>query len=120
VALDIRPYNSAPSQAQSAFSVRWSAPILSQNGVQDIAEYGCGRLRNLPILRRNFDNIDLVDLPQQVERIRTLLKPSNSVRLITSDEFFKTNSRYDAIYLVSVLHTIPSKANRNNIMNYCD
>jgi len=117
--LDIRPHNSAPSQGQSAYSVRWALPILAENNVARVADYGCGRFRNLKILQNEFDEVDLIELPAQVKRIKELLPSSNSLKLFSSDEFLNSSKKYDAIFLISVLHTMPSIIMRRHILRRC-
>ena len=112
----IRVENSAPSQRRSAFSVRWAAPILSKEGVRRIVDFGSGTLRNLRVLEDQFDEITLVETAKQCESIRPRIFGRNLVALFSTDDFKQDDTRYDAIFFICVLHTIPTGIERENMI----
>jgi hypothetical protein len=113
---NIRVENSAPSQRQSAFSVRWSAPILAKEGVINIADFGSGALRNLHVQERIFHEITLVETEVRCKTLRPSLAGKNHVRLQSTKAFHDDNSTYDAIFLIAVLHIIPDRNYRQKIV----
>lgn len=114
---DIRVENSAPSQPRSAYSVRWAAPILVDEGVARIADIGSGLLRNLSVQGRHFDEVALVETPRRCEMLRPEVVGKNHVLLQPTKEFENAPEKYDAVFLISILHTIPSPRNRQRIVN---
>lgn len=117
---DIQIEYSALSQKISAYSVRWASKCLAKQGVTNVAEVGCGRLRNLSVLREYFETVDLVETNNQIKKIRDLVPESNAVNLLSNEEFEKQNTKYDAIFLISVLHTLPYKIDRAKILQVCE
>lgn len=73
-------------------------------------------LRNLPVEKRYFDEITLVETETRCRNLAPLLRGSNQVRLLTSQEFENSQETFDAIYLVCVLHIIPEPARRRQIV----
>lgn len=112
----IQVENSAPSQSKPAKSVRWAAPLLRSEGVRSIADLGCGRLRNLRVMTKNFRNITLVDTQIQCNRIAGTLPHIHGIRLLPVEEFERDRSTYDAIFIVSVLHIIPKPNARRDLL----
>lgn len=115
--IKFRIENSAPSQKRPAKAVRWSAPILQAEGVQNVADVGCGRFRNLGVLIKHFPKITLVDTPYQCERIRPLLEhKKHGITLIDNVQFEASDKKFDGIFCISVIHTIPKIEERDNIV----
>jgi len=112
----IRVENSAPSQTQVARSVVSACEILASNRVARVVDLGCGRLRNLRVLEKHFPQIALVDTQLQCERISDLVSKRKGVRLFTTKEFEQTRSKYDAIFLISVLHVIDKPRARKRLV----
>ena len=112
----IQVENSAPSQHRSARSVHWAAPILHGLGARSAVDLGCGRLRNLPILTRYFDEIVLVDTELQCQRIAGSVPSSRRFRLLTVAAFKSDTRVYDTVFLISVLHIIPGKKTRIRLL----
>lgn len=108
--------NSAPSQARPAKSVVWASSLIAKRGVTRVADVGCGRLRNLGVLRKHFEEIILVDTELQCRRIRSLVPEATGIRLLTSSQFGQLRGRLDAAFLISVLHVIPSKRQREELL----
>ena len=108
--------NSAPSQRKSAKSVTWASKILSDLGVTKVVDIGCGRLRNLDALQAFFTHITLVDTKLQCERIKGLVPKSEQVRLIDSEQFTHNKKKFHAAFLISVLHVIPDKKLRKQLL----
>lgn len=109
--------NSAPSQAKPAKSVGWASEILKNLGVNRVIDIGCGRLRNLQTLRRFFSDITIVDTKLQCERIQTLLPKSKRVKLLNTEQFKNNKQKYNAAFLISVLHTIPELVTRKRLLS---
>jgi len=114
--IKIKVENSVPSQQKSAFSVKWSSKILQKEGVRNVAEYGCGRLRNLPVLLKYFDTVDLIETTNQYDRFKELVPKRNNLRFFPEKEFLKINSKYEAIFMISFLHVIPENKKRKQIL----
>lgn len=112
----IRVENSAPSQSQPAKSVSWAASLLGDLKVHSVADIGCGRLRNLPVLIRNFSKIMLIDTELQCNRIKSDVPHSKEVLLQSTDQFEKSSERFDAAFLISVLHIMPSRQRRFRLL----
>jgi len=113
---NIRVENSAPSQTRAAKSVVWAAPILAGLGAREVVDLGCGRLRNLAVLEEHFPQLTLVDTELQCQRVRALLPNREGVELISIDEFRCTKARYDAVFLVAVLHTVDKPSVRKALL----
>ena len=113
----VRVENSAPSQSKPAKSVSWATDILRNNGVNEVVDLGCGRLRNLKVLKEGFKSITLVDTLLQCQRIRDEVKKNKKVKLLSNIEFVKENKKYDAIFMISILHTIPIIKERKNLIS---
>lgn|GEM_PF-1626440 len=108
--------NSAPSQKRSSQSVRWAAPLLRNLGVKTVVDIGCGRLRNLKILMKNFDRVLLVDTPRQCVRVRPLVPKTDRCFLFEVSKFERSRELWDAAFLVAVLHIIPKRADRKKLL----
>ena len=113
---DIRVESSAPSQRQSAFSVRWSAPILAKEGVTNIAYFGSGTLRNLRVQEKNFDEIVLVETEIKCKSLQGEVAGKNHIRLQSTGAFQDDQTVYDAIFFISVLHIIPDPKYRQRVV----
>lgn len=113
---DIWVESSTPSQRRSAFSVRWAAPILRKIGVKRVADVGCGTLCNLPVLRKNFDEITLVETARRCELIAPVIRGMNDTRVLSTRDFERDYAAYDAVFLISVLHIIPSPSERRRLV----
>jgi SAM-dependent methyltransferase len=113
---DIRVENSAPSQRRSAFSVRWSAPILARQGVTRVADFGSGTLRNLPMLEKQFDEITLVETEIRCDALKDQIKGKNHISLKSTRAFEEDCTVYDAVFFVCVLHTIPDAGYREQLI----
>jgi hypothetical protein len=114
---DIRVESSVPSQRLSAFSVRWSAPILAREGAIRVADIGSGTLRNLSVQERHFEEIALIETPKRCEVLRPRIIGKNHILLQTTKAFEESETAYDAIFLISVLHTIPEPKYRQHLVN---
>ncbi len=113
----IQVENSAPSQTRVARSVVWASEILSTIGVTRVADLGCGRLRNYPVLQKYFPNITLVDTELQCKRIADLVPKRPGVILLHAGEFEARQRKYEAIFLISVLHVIDKPNYRRQLLN---
>ncbi|MDJ0901038.1 MAG: class I SAM-dependent methyltransferase [Xenococcus sp. MO_188.B8] len=113
----IRVENSAPSQSKPAKSVLWASEVLQELGITNIADLGCGRLRNLIVFQNYFSEITLIDTDLQCNRVQYLIPEAENVKLITSSIFQEEEKLYEAIFLISVLHILPEPKMRNNLLN---
>jgi hypothetical protein len=113
---DIRVESSAPSQRRSAFSVRWSAPILAEEGVTSVADFGSGTLRNLREQEKNFDEIALVETEIRCKTLRGGIAGKNHIRLQSTKVYQEDHTVYDAIFFISVLHIIPDPKYRQKLV----
>lgn len=109
--------NSAPSQVKPAKSVAWASKILKNLGVTRVVDIGCGRLRNLGTLRKFFGHITLVDTKLQCTRIKDLLPKSSSVELLDNEQFTISRKKFNAAFLISILHVIPDIEMRNAVLS---
>ena len=109
--------NSAPSQGKPAKSARWASEILQNLGIYNVADLGCGRLRNLIIFENHFSEITLIDTDLQCDRIRGLTPEVENIKLITSSIFQEEQKLYEAIFLISVLHIIPEPKMRSDLLD---
>lgn len=109
--------NSAPSQGKPAKSVAWASEILKNLGVTRLVDIGCGRLRNLATLRRFFSDITLVDTKLQCGRIENLLPKSSRIKLLDNEQFKNSRQKFNAAFLISILHVIPDLASRNALLS---
>lgn len=113
---DIRVESSAPSQKRSAFSVRWAAQLLAKEGATKIADVGSGRLRNLRIQERSFDEITLVETRKGCDSLHSSVVGKNHLRLLSSEDFLADDAKYDAAFFISVLHIIPDSKLRQKLI----
>lgn len=111
----IRTHLSAPSQRRPAACVSYYAPVLRELGATHVADFGRGRLRNRSVLKDHFDRVDYIEQPELIEKICDQVK-SNSERVICYDEWILERTLYDAIFLIFVIHTIPSITYRKRII----
>lgn len=109
--------NSAPSQSKPAKSVTWSCDILNDPTKDlSVVDLGCGRLRNLQILSTYFSNIILVDTIMQCERLIHARCDFKGNTLIDCESFENGSDEYDIIFLICVLHIIPTVSDRENLL----
>ncbi len=113
---EIRVENSAPSQTRGAGSVKWASGNLAREGVNSIVDLGCGRVRNLSVYRRYFSDIALVGTKLQCNRIADLVPQVSAIRLLPIEEFVKEKRKYDAVFIISVLHIIPRLSDRRALL----
>lgn len=85
-----------------------------------MVDLGCGRLRNLDILLKHFPDVTLVDTELQCARISNLIPHQKPIRLLTTVEFEKSRSLYEAIFLISVLHVIDKPPIRTKIIQLAE
>lgn len=111
--------NSVPSQSRSAHSVRWASPILSSQGIKKVADFGSGRFRNANVLTRYFDEVFFVETKKQLRKFSSVAPQGNHVHYIITDQFQNLTDHFDAVFLISVLHTIPHKTHRAKIIRLC-
>ncbi len=115
----IKIENSVPSQTRPAYAVRWAGRLLADHGAKKVAEYGCGRFRNFQVLNKHFEQIDLVETTKQFKRFLTIAPRGNHVRFLDEAQFVQLDETYDEIFMISILHTIPSKRKRSEILKVC-
>jgi len=116
----IRVENSAPSQGRPARSVSWASPLLAEAGVQSVVDLGCGRLRNLGVMREWFANITLVDTEPQCKKISSLVPEDEAIRLVAVDEFKAEEREYGAFFLICVLHIIDQPSVREELLRLAE
>jgi SAM-dependent methyltransferase len=108
--------NSAPSQIIPAKSVKLSTEIIKPHGIKSVVDFGCGRLRNIPILTKEYKNITVVDTKKQCEKIIVNPLFNRNLKLLTDIEFYNLKVQFDAVYLILVLHIIPDIKTRMAIL----
>jgi 2-polyprenyl-3-methyl-5-hydroxy-6-metoxy-1,4-benzoquinol methylase len=89
---------------------------LAGLGAREAVDLGCGRLRNLPVLEEHFTSVTLVDTEIQCQRVRALLPSRQGIKLVSVDEFRAGNARYDAVFLIAVLHTVDRPSVRKELL----
>lgn len=80
-------------------------------------DLGCGRLRNLKILRHYFPDITFVDTKLQCERVLNQLPKTKGMRILSIGDFEVEIRKYDAIFLISVLHIIDDPLLRRKVLS---
>lgn len=108
--------NSAPSQVKPAKSVVWACNLL-KNDKFNVADIGCGRLRNLVTLNSSFSSLVLVDTKNQCERIRNSKQNIGSSELLDFETFISRDDKFDVVFIICVLHIIPDIAERKRILD---
>jgi hypothetical protein len=96
--------------------VIWASKILKARGVATAADLGCGRFRNLKILQSHFREVTCVDTALQCCRISGSFPKRKGLRLLTVEQFETARRKYDAIFLISVLHIIPRSSIRKSLI----
>jgi hypothetical protein len=74
-------------------------------------------MRNVPLLMREYSKVLLVDTGIQYERVRTLVSNSSRVRFMTPEQFGARREKYDAVFLICVLHIIPDPRTRATVLD---
>ena len=82
-----------------------------------VVDIGCGRLRNLGTLRKFFSDITLVDTKLQCRRIENLLPKSSCIELLDNEQFKNSRQKFNAAFLISILHVIPDPQKRNELLS---
>ncbi|MFW6016206.1 MAG: hypothetical protein ACOCRK_07180 [bacterium] len=108
--------NSAPSQTRHSKSVVWACKELKNDNVS-VVDFGCGRLRNVSVIMDNFNEVILVDTKKQCERIKNNKLNEFNLPLYSVESFVKLEKEYDIIFLICVLHIIPSIDKRKEIID---
>jgi 2-polyprenyl-3-methyl-5-hydroxy-6-metoxy-1,4-benzoquinol methylase len=114
--IEICVENSAPSQKRSTKSLTILANRLSQEKIKCIADYGFGRLRNLDSLLSLTEDVTLVDVSAQIERMINAIPERLRRKTYTPDKFFQLKRRYDLITCIAVLHIVPEPRLRKKIL----
>jgi 2-polyprenyl-3-methyl-5-hydroxy-6-metoxy-1,4-benzoquinol methylase len=68
-------------------------------------------------MQDNFSGITLVDTKIQCSKIDEEAKKQRHVRLLTSEAFERDKKKYDAIFIICVLHIVPSVRERREIID---
>jgi hypothetical protein len=110
--------NSAPSQGRPAEAVRWSAPLVIKEGATSAIDIGCGRLRNLPILKNKFRELCLFETRRQIERQNLIKLQSKTISVVSWEERGSASRMFDAAFLISVLHIVPSMRTRRALTKF--
>lgn len=79
-------------------------------------DIGSGRLRNLRIQERSFEEITLVETRKGCELLRAGIIGKNHLRLLSSEDFLADDTKYDAAFFISVLHIIPNPKLRQTLI----
>ena len=82
-----------------------------------VADIGSGTLRNLHVQETSFDEVSLVETERRCKKLKLDVADKNHIQLQSTREFQLDRSRYDAIFLISVLHTIPDPKYRQRLVN---
>lgn len=108
--------NSAPSQKIPAKSLAMAAEFIDHKNIKSIADYGFGRLRNLKILQAISDDLTLVDVPSQIDRMFDAIPNPLKRKTYSPEKFFKLKRKYDLITCIAVLHIVPEAKLRSYIL----
>jgi hypothetical protein len=85
--------------------------------VKRIGDIGSGTLRNLRVQENNFDEITLIETAIRCVALQSRVAGKNHIRLQTTKAFEEDQTIYDAIFFISVLHTIPERSYRQHLVN---
>jgi SAM-dependent methyltransferase len=118
-------YSAQPSVARATPLLEVSIKhIISNENTTElnslrVADYGCGKLRHLCILRNYFNSIYLVDTKFQLSRTVKLfgekttitkyiatLETSNNIRILNGSEFESSELGLNAIFSIAVLDVV--------------
>ena len=113
---EIRVENSAPSQRIPAKSLEFLKQHLDGSKAKSVVDYGFGRLRNVETLLQLTNDLTIVDIPEQVLRMKEEIPPGLRRKVYTPNDFFSLKKRYEVIVCIAVLHIIPIPSLRKNIL----
>ena len=112
--IEIDLCKSAPIQIKPIPIINELRKYWVSRGYTEIIDVGCGKLRNSLVLV-NYFSLWICDFPEQlsnpivIERLATLKKNPNFKGIVYPNEFKKGQLNLDAAFLCFVLHTIPEK-----------
>jgi len=124
--LEIRSENAAKSISQPSKYLRdWLMSLKKMNNVLD---YGCGKLRYSVTLSKRCRLLALVDSEVQLKRQQKInnyycsvydysKKQLRNTRIFTPHEFINSSRKYDFALCSNVLSAIPSISARNTVIN---
>lgn len=117
--VEITPELSAIASRPCPRSIRLLAPQLAADA-ERVADVGCGYLSGTAELLRHHRQVYAVDTAVQRERIATRLTPIETVASFagfrSAEEFQASKLRLGGVYLINVLHTVPSNAERVSLL----
>lgn len=117
--------NTAKSYKQPARAT--IAYIESLENVDNIMDYGCGKLRYSLYLKNKCETLTLVDSGRQLSKVQKIHDYKTSIvdfvntslqntRAINPDQLFEDEVLYDFVFCSNVLSAIPSEEARNEVL----
>jgi SAM-dependent methyltransferase len=115
----IVPERSAIASRPCARSIRMAAPELSASAAA-VADVGCGYMAGTLELLRHHRQVYAVDTELQRgrigDRIALCSRKPNFAGFMTNEEFGASRVRLDGAYVVNVLHVLPAKSARVELL----
>jgi SAM-dependent methyltransferase len=116
---DIVPELSAVANRPCPRSIRKAAPRLASEADR-VADVGCGYMAGTVELLRHHKKVYAVDTGRQEERIRHQIDACSAnprfAGFRTTEEFARSRLRLGGVYVVNVLHTLPTPAARVRLL----
>ncbi len=114
-------YSAVASKGYPSRSIKLAISLLKLIGARSVIEVGCGLLANTPYLLESFEWVILVDTPVQLNRIENKLRKLKTMypslyAVISSENFKQSRLNFDSAVLLNVLHVIPSKNERIELL----
>jgi SAM-dependent methyltransferase len=112
------PSRSTPSAPDPVAELSDIINLLRKRGARTIVDFGAGRGRNASKLVRQFTKVYLVEVDGNLSHLRKLARQHrwHRCRIISWDDFERRRVLADAALLCCVLHTIPSKRLREEVL----
>jgi hypothetical protein len=115
-----------PALIKAVFDLRCERGFAAP---EHVADFGCGQLRNLTILHKNFPRLCMVDTEFQLNRPHSfggrmmtvreyVLRhySEDSVYVMSDQEFSSSTCRFDVIFSINVMDVVPAPA-RESILD---
>jgi hypothetical protein len=120
----IRPEYSAvaaKNKEKPSRSVRAAIDVLKENNAAKVCEVGYGLLANTSHILDAFPEVVLIDKKEQYERVKDRLseitmRRRSTVDVLEPEAYRETALALDAAIIINVLHVLPLKKNRLEVL----